>query len=696
MNSRLKNRRRIRWCLAMCLCAYCTSAITHAFAQTSAPQTGDDVLGPIIIRSSRIESPAERLPGAASVLTEADIGDGRQQLGLDESLTTVPGVFALNRYNFAQDLRIAIRGFGARSNFGIRGIRVFVDDVPATLPDGQSGVDAVDLGATERIEVLRGPSASLYGTAAGGVLSLYTREGGGLPEAGVRTTGGSYGYFDARAEAVGGAGVPIDYSVHLSRTGLDGFRDHAASERTLLTSKFDYDFGPGTQLSLLLSALDAPIADDPGGLTATEVAADRRQASPLNLRFDAGEAVVQQKIGVVLEQTVGERGRLRIRNYYVLRDFDNKLPFAAVSLERFFAGGGVEYRHDGDVVGRSNRLLLGVDVDHQDDDRVRRTNIDGTVGAVTFDQREQVLSAGVFARDEIDLTPDLTFVLGLRYDSVRFDVDDQFLGDGNDSGNITFTELSPSTGLNLRIMPGVYLYANGSYAFETPTTTEFANPSGSGGFNTSLEAQTALNLEAGIKGNADQLLSYELALFHIAIDDQLIPFEIPTSPGRFAFQNAGESTHQGIELAARLALTPRWSAGAAYTYSDFRFDVFRDQTGASLNGNRIPGIPQHLFNLDTRHAWASGAFVAANARLVGSFFADNENLVSIPGYAVVDLRAGYERQVGEWRFGAHAGVNNLFDRDYNANVRINATGGRFFEPAPDRNLFAGISIRRGF
>lgn len=696
MNSRLNTPLRSSRCLFMCLGVCCIAFSTNAFAQSPAAQSADDLLGPIIIRSSRIESPAKRLPGAASVLTESDIGDGRQQLGLDESLASVPGVFALNRYNFAQDLRIAIRGFGARSNFGIRGIRVFVDDVPATLPDGQSGLDAVDLGATERIEVLRGPSASLYGTAAGGVLSLYTREGGGLPEAGVRATGGSYGYFDTRVEALGGAGVPVDYSVHLSRTGLDGFRDHAASERTLLTSKFGYEFSPGTRLSLLVGALDAPIADDPGGLTAAEVAVDRRQASPLNLRFDAGEAVVQQKIGVVFEQTVGERGRLRFRNHYVLRDFDNKLPFAAVSLQRFFTGGGVDYRHDGAVLGRPNRLLLGTDVDHQDDDRLRRTNTNGTLGAVTFDQRERVLSTGVFARDEIDLTPDLTFVLGLRYDSVRFDVNDRFLSDGNDSGNITFEELSPSAGLIFAVTPDFSVYANASFAFETPTTTEFANPSGRGGFNTSLEAQTAFNLEAGVKGGADELLSYELALFHIAIDDQLIPFEIPTSPGRFAFQNAGESTHQGMELAARLALTPQWSLGAAYTYSDFRFDAFRDQTGASLNGNRIPGIPKKLLNLDTRYAWPSGVFVAANARLVGSFFADNENLVSIPGYAVVDLRAGYEREVGEWRLGAHAGVNNILDRNYNANVRINAAGGRFFEPAPDRNFYGGVSIRRGF
>lgn len=620
-----------------------------AAARPAVAQSPDDVLGPIVIRSSRIESTADRLPGAASILGEGDIGGGRQQLGLDESLAAVPGVFALNRYNFAQDLRIAIRGFGARSNFGIRGIRVFVDDVPATLPDGQSGVDAIDLGATDRIEVLRGPSASLYGTSAGGVLSLYTREGGGLPEAGAGATAGSHGYLETRAWASGGAGGPLDYSLHLARTTYDGFRDHAATERALLTTKFGYEFGAGAKLSLLLSAVDSPIADDPGGLTAAEMAADRKQASPLNLRFDAGESVAQQKIGAVLVHPVGAGGRLRLRGYAVQRDFDNKLPFSAVELNRFFTGGGIEYRHDGSVFDRANRLLLGADLDYQDDDRVRRTNVGGSVGAATFDQRERVLSAGPFARNELDLTPDLRFVLGLRYDSVSFDVDDGFLSDGDDSGSIDFNELSPSAGLSYRVAPGTHVYANASYAFETPTTTEFANPSGAGGFNQGLESQTARNLEIGIKGGARRKISYELALFHIAIDDQLVPFEIPASPGRFAFVNAGESTHQGVEAATRVSLTPGWSAGAAYTWSDFRFDRFRDQSGATLDGNRIPGIPEHLVNLDTRYAWPSGAFVAANARLTGGFFADNANTVEVPGHAVFDLRAGYERTMGPWR-----------------------------------------------
>jgi len=295
----------------------------------------------------------------------------------------------------------------------------------------------------------------------------------------------------------------------------------------------------------------------------------------------------------------------------------------------------------------------------------------------------------------MDLTPDLRFVLGLRYDSVRFDVDDRFLTDGDDSGRISFDELSPSAGLSLRVAPGVHVYGNASYAFETPTTTEFASAAGSGGFNTSLESQTARNLEIGVKGGGETV-SYEFALFHIAVDDQLVPFEIPASPGRFAFVNAGKSTHQGVEAAARVSLTPGWSAGAAYTWSDFRFDRFRDQAGTSLDGNRIPGIPEHLLNLDTRFRWTSGAFVAANARFAGGFFADNENVVNVPGYAVLDLRAGYERQAGAWRLGARAGVNNVLDRDYNANVRINAAGGRFFEPAPGRNYYAGISLSYEF
>lgn len=658
-------------------------------------QARNDVLGPIIIRSSRIESPHERTPASVSVLSVDAIHDGRQQLGLDEPLAQVPGVFALNRYNFAQDTRIAIRGFGARANFGIRGIRIFIDGIPATLPDGQSGVDAIDLGSVERMEVIRGPSASLYGAASGGVISLFTRDGKDMPGWRIGSAFGGHGYFDSRVD-FGGDASNAGYRLSLSRTVLDGFRDHAASERALFTSRFRFEPDPDTELTLLLDAVDAPVADDPGGLTAAEARANPAQAAPLHRRFDAGESVSQQKLGVVVERRLGSADRLRVRNYFVLRRFENKLPFSAVSFDRIFAGGGVEYRRDGVLLGLDNRFLAGFDLDYQDDDRTRRVNADGAVGELTASQRERVSSAGVFFRNRLDISRDLTMTAGARYDKVRFNVDDRFLADGDDSGNITFSELSPSLGFTYTLSPAVRFYSSLAWAFETPTTTELANPSGGGGVNAALESQRAVSIEGGVRGRLGGITHYEIAAFHTEVDDQLVPFEIPSSPGRFAFENAGSAIHRGIEVGAQVDLLPGLKAGVAYTYSDFTFDEFRDRSGTRLDGRRIPGIPEHLLNLHLRRGWPSGAFLSGSARLVGPFFADNENFTRVGGYAVADVRAGFERSFGAWNLSAHAGINNLLDKRYNANVRINAGGGRFFEPAPGRNFYTGITLRRGF
>jgi iron complex outermembrane receptor protein len=658
------------------------------------------VLEEIVVYATRIPTDLADLPFAASRISGERVQRARQQLGLDESLAGVPGLFFQNRYNYAQDLRIAIRGFGARANFGIRGIRIFADDIPQTLPDGQGSVDAIDLGSVQSVEVIRGPFSAVYGSASGGVIHLRTEDGPAEPVLSGRLNAGSYGFRQWQARAGGQTGA-LNWLANLSSTELDGYREHAEYRSDLLNSKFRYDFDETARLTVVLNAVDSPRANDPGGLNAREAAADRRQAAPRNLLFNAGEALDQQTAGLAFRKDFAGGSDLLLRGYYQSRDFANRLPFdvnsngqgGSVDLQRRLAGFGAQYgwtAHWGSV---SHRLVAGLDYDAQRDHRRRFANNQGVLGDLTTDQDEDVTTTAVFLQDAVDLGDTVTLTLGGRYDEVEYCVKDRTGGSG--SGQRTFTEFSPMIGLTWIVREPLRLYGNVSTSFDPPATTELANPYGPTGFNPDLESQTATNYEVGLKGLFAGRARFEVALFRVDVSDEIVPFELGGS-GQSFFQNAGSSTHQGLETSLVLELLPGLTGGASYTWSDFTFDEFRAPGGAVFDGNRIPGVPEHLFHLDFEWSHASGLFAGWDLLYVGHFYADNANSVRTDDYLVSNLRAGYRWRSGPWSVEPFAGVNNLFDESYMSNIRLNAGFGRYYEPAPDRNVYGGIRVSHTF
>lgn len=657
-------------------------------------------LDTITITSTRIEDEQARLPIAVGTVGEDDIQHGRQQLGLDESLTTIPGLFFQNRYNFAQDQRISIRGFGARANFGIRGIRIYADGIPQTLPDGQSSVDAIDLGSTRRIEVIRGPFSAVYGAASGGVINIMTENGPESPYVSGRVNTGSYGFAQGQMKAGGQAG-DLNYLVNGSGTTLDGYRKHSGYRSKLLNSKFRYDLDDSTDLTVVLNAVDSPRAEDPGALTEYEVKEDRKQAAPRNLIFDAGEELDQQTLGLAYNKEFNTDHQLMLRNYYVMRDFKNKLPFdinsngqgGSVKLDRLFTGGGGNYTYSGDLFDKDNRLVLGFDIDAQRDHRKRFANNEGNLGEKTTDQDEDVTSYGVYIQDALEVTDNVTLTLGTRYDKVRYKVDDHTAGNG--SGKTTFDELSPMIGAVWSINPAVNLYGNIARSFDPPTTTELANPRGASGFNRNLDPQTATNYEIGVKGLLPGRVRYEVALFHIEVDDELVRYELSGS-GQSFFENAGSSTHQGLETALTMELYPGLTSTLTYTYSDFIFDTFRDRSGNNFDGNEIPGVPDNQFHIELHYQHPAGFHASWDLLHADSFYANNANTVSSGAYTVANLRAGFTRQWDHWEISPFIGINNMFAEEYSDNIRLNAGFGRYFEPAPERNYYGGIGLRYNF
>lgn len=665
-----------------------TLALASLTLPLQAQDVTDSVLDEIVVTATRRGVSVRDVARSISFVDKERIQQSTQQLGLDEALAVVPGLYIQNRYNFSGDLRVAMRGFGARSSFGIRGIRVYVDGIPETLPDGQSGVDSIDLGSAQSIEVLRGPSSSLYGNASGGVIAVTSELGETEPYVEGKLAAGEFGFMQYGVKAAGKL-RDADYLVNVSRTELDGYRDHAKFRGTQLNGRLGIPLNDTDRLLVAVNLADQPEAQDPGGINAAQVALDRSSARAQNIQFDAGETVKQQRIGLVYDR-VRSAGTLTLRNHYVWRDFANKLPFTgggAVDLDRSFYGAGAQYTL-GDSLPDAFGLSFGIDYDRQDDDRQRFDNNDGVLGAQTFDQNETVDSTGIFIQGEYEFGNDWTLQAGLRYDELTYDVSDRFLANGDDSGTLDFDEVSPSIGLSHKLANGV-LFASYSSGFETPTTTELANPDASGGFNQSLRPQSADNFEVGFKGGRENLY-YEVSVFSIDLEDELIPYELPAFPDRTFYSNAGKSDRTGVETAISWRGDHGLGVDASYTWSNFEFDEFIDDNANDFSGNQLPGLPKQFGYLGFNYASDSGFSSVFEVIYSGDLYANNANSVKVSSYTTANLRFNFEFQSGKWMFRPYAGVNNLFDEKYNNNIRINAFGSRFFEPAPGRHVYVGV------
>jgi len=673
------------------LVLFCLTGLLLAPAMLDAQDQAAE-FDPVEVTATRTALTLPEVPAAVTVLGGEDLKRGRPLTTLAELLGQVPGLFVQNAGNYAQDARLALRGFGARASFGIRGVAIVVDGIPQTLPDGQSQVDSIDLDAVERIEVLRGPASALYGNAAGGVILITTRQPDGRELARVGQTLGRYGLVDSRA-AISGGTEKLGVRFAASRFEQDGFRRHSAVEQYRASTRMVWTPSTATRATFQAGYFEAPEEQDPGAVTAEQARRSPREPRAANVAFDAGESLEQWRFGVGLEHEfgAGNRQRVRLSGFGFLRDFENRLPFESggqVAFERVFAGVDGQYEIDVRWGGVAQRLTAGFDFRDQDDDRRRFDNLAGVRGDQVLNQNEQVEAIGLYLQNRFRLAPDWTLRAGVRFDEVRLDVDDRRLADGDDSGRRTWRETSPGAGLVWRALDALSVYASLGTAFQTPTTTELANPEdpgAGGGFNRALEPQSARSFELGLRGATGYGLRYEASAFRARIDDAITSFEVPefSGSGRDFFRNAGRSTRNGIEMAASARLDERWRLSGGYAWSDFEFDRFETPDG-DFSGNRLPGVPRHRGFGALDWTGPSGYYAGADLRAADEVIADNANTAASPDYVVVDMHLGRNFSTGRLDWNLSAGVGNLFDERYIDNVRVNAFGGRFFEPASGR------------
>ena len=654
------------------------------------------VLAPIVVSVTRAPEPLARVPFAVGVVGSDEIRRGRQTLGLDEVLNEIPGVYAANRYNFSLDQRLSIRGFGSRSNFGVRGIKVLLDGIPQTLPDGQGQLTNVDLGTLDRVEVLRGAASALYGNAAGGVISLHSEPAAAAPFAErLRLEGGAFNsrkwqsWSSARLGRASG-------TLSISRFTTDGFRQHSAADFRQLAATAGYLLSGTTTLTVRLDAADDPQAQNPGALTPAQYTADRTAAAQNNLSNDADKAVTQQQLAITLRHETLTGSSWSAAVYGLHRGLENPLATGTyVTIGRHAGGFRLQATQPFGATGAPG-LTAGIDGQWLRDNRANYASPGGVrTDTVQLDQRETVSELGPFVQLHWSPAPPVLLAAGVRYDRVGFGVTDHYLADGDQTGDRTMKSVSGNLGVSYRVSGAFLPYANIATSFETPTTTELVNrPDGTGGLNPALGPQRAVNYEMGARGAAGGV-TYTLAGFIDRVRDAIVQYQ--EVGGRAYFRNAGRTRNAGIE--ASLSVQPSSVARlfASYTYADYRFTDYRVVNGATtdtLDGNRLPGVPRHFLRAGVRLYPLTGLSVSVDQTLSSSLYADDGNSVVVAGWGagVTDLRVNWMVESGSAQIAPFVGINNLFGKRYVSSVTINGFGGRVLEPAPGRNLYLGAEV----
>lgn len=680
-------------------------------------------LEPVTVTATRSEQRAFDVPASVDVVGVDPTRSHQPGVNLSEALGAVPGIRVQNRQNFAQDLQVSSRGFGARASFGVRGVRLVQDGVPLTMPDGQGQTGLFDLDGAERIEVLRGPFAALYGNSSGGVVTVFTEDPPARPTLGLRLGAGSFGArksgveFGASAggtDTNGAAGLlesdarraGFGARIDASRFRTDGWRDHSRTRRDLANARLVWS-DAANRFSLSAIALDQPDTLDPLGLTRAQLRSDPRQPGTGAIAFDTRKSVDHRQLGADWERRVGEDATLRLRAYGGERRLRQFLAFSGaapgssggvVDLDRGFGGLNLQWTQRVRTVRGRIDATLGVDYDRMNERRRGFVNRDGVAGELRRNESDTVRDFDQYALVEWWVNPHWKLAAGVRRSNVRFSVRDDFIDATNpdDSGSRKHGATSPVLGVLYALSDTANVYASVGRGFETPTFAELAyRPDGRPGLNFDLRASRSTNYEAGLKWRPTPLTRVNVALFRTDTRNDIVPDA--NVGGRTTFRNAARTARRGVELGVDAAFGAGFSASLAWTWMQAEFRDYRALDGTVLSGNRLPGVPKASLFADAAWRHASSGFVAGvEATWSAKVAVDDENSEHADAYAVANLHAGFELRAGGWRIEPFVRIDNLLDERYVGSVIVNAAGGRFYESAPKRNFFAGVRAQATF
>ncbi|XTZ40396.1 TonB-dependent receptor PqqU [Salmonella enterica] len=656
-------------------------------------------------------------PAAVSVVSGEDIRRATPRVNLSESLGSVPGLQVQNRQNYAQDLQLSIRGFGSRSTYGVRGLRMYVDGIPATMPDGQGQTSNIDLNSVESIDVLRGPFSALYGNASGGVVNVTTQTGREPTTIEASSYYGSdaswrYGLKATGAVGDGTQAGDVDYTVSSTRFVTHGYRERSGARKNLANAKLGVRIDDASKLSLIFNSVDIK-ADDAGGLTESEWRANPRQ-SPRAEQYHTRKTIKQTQAGLRYERQLSQQDDLSVMMYAGERETTQyqSIPRApqlnathaggVIDLSRHYQGIDARWTHRGQL-GVPVTFTTGLNYENMSENRKGYENFVmngstpeyGHKGSLRRNERNLMWNADPYLQTSWQLSDKLTLDAGVRYSSVWFDSNDHYItaDNGDDRGEANYHKWLPAGSLKYAVSDGWNLYAAAGRGFETPTINELSyRPNDQSGLNFALKPSTNDTLEIGSKTRIGNGL-LTAALFRTDTDNEIVTDS--SSGGRTTYKNAGKTRRQGAEVSLDQQFAGNWRAKAAWTYLDatYRSEVCSD---AKCDGNRMPGIARNMGYASLGWIPDQGWYAGADVRYMSDIMANDENSAKAPSYTVAGINTGYKFSYGNWLMDVFGRVDNLFDREYVGSVIVNESNGRYYEPAPGRNYGVGLSVAYQF
>ncbi len=701
------------------------TAATFA-AATAAAESNDAALGSIVVTATRIAESSGDIPASIDRIEAEALQRGQLQVNLSEALITVPGVSVQSRQNYAQDLQLSVRGFGARSSFGVRGVRLYADGIPGTMPDGQGQFSQFDLGSADHIEVLRGPFSALYGNSSGGVLAIFTQDA----QPGYLLGGSAdYGTFNTQRYALKttGANDIVNYVIDAAHFETDGYRVHSNAERNNFNAKLRIEPTSASRLTLVANAVQTPFVQDPLGLTRAQFTADPTQAGVNAINYNTRKSLAQEQLGLTYENDLSAHdtlstsvytGHRATTQYQAIPQATQQAaplyPGAVIDLSRAFYGMDIHVADQRDLAGMPVKLVAGAAYDDLAESRKGYANYLGSElgveGALRRDEANHVYDVDEYLQGEWDPLASWHLVAGVRNSQVNVTSHGHLaILDAADS-SLRFSAVNPVAGITYRAAPALNVYGSFGKGFETPTLNDLAYRSINGalpGLNTSLKAARSNNYEVGIKAGTGALRA-DLAAFYIKTENELAVLQ--NSSGRTVDQNIGETTRRGVELALDGQLPRNFTTRLAYTYIRAVVgQAYFECIAAPCNplpalsnpnlplpanyklvaaGSHLPAVPENVLYAGVSWSYAPWGFsTTAEVQGRARIYADDRNSDAAAAFWVGNVRGGFEQDSRHWHFSEYLRVDNVANRAYVGSVIVNETNQRFFEPAPGRTAY---------
>ncbi len=673
------------------------------------PASSFQLLEPLVITGTYVPNPTFDLPYSIDTVDRAQIADGQLGVNLSEALNRVPGLVVQNRQNYAQDLQISSRGYGARSAFGIRGIKLLSDGIPASTPDGQGQAASLNLDVADRIEVLRGPASAIYGSNAGGVIQMFSRDGSGPPKVGAETTFGSDGFNKNHVYSEGGddqAGFLVD----ASRMDTDGYRDHSSARRDQTFAKVHVRPDEDSRLALILSTLEQNGTEDPLGQTWDAYKHDPRSVSERAEQYNTRKSIHHQQLGMNYERAFGDAtlqfnlyaGKRSVIQYLSIPKGTpaNERGGGVVDFDREFHGGTLRWIQPITAAPGNLTVTVGADYDRSSDHRRGYQNFSGDTlgvkGELRRKEKDTATSLDPYVQAHWELER-WTVDAGLRHSTMEMEVDDHYLANGDSSGSKKYQRTTPTLSVMYAFTPDLHGYISAGKAFETPTQAEMAYAPGAvEGFNFGLDPATSTQYELGLKARPDERTRINAAIFEIRTKDEIVV--AASEGGRTSYRNAGKTLRRGFELSVQRELNPQWQANLAYTVLDATYDEAFSQGSTTIDkGNHLPGVPQSSLFGELIWKPRDGISMGLEGQYRSKVYVEDSNDQHVaPSYAVFNWRTRFEQHYGPWTFHQLVRLDNLLDRQYVGSVIVGDSNGRYYEAAPGRSWYAGAGLEYQF